>query len=99
MDVSSVRREWDELIDEMKSDPNKGHFKRNEDWKDVDFEAHAGRPLRKEFIFMVSSVTAEFSGCVLYNEIKRRATNPEVQKVMGYMAATRRGTPASSTNR
>jgi hypothetical protein len=30
IDVSSVRREWDELIAEMKSDPNKGHFKRNE---------------------------------------------------------------------
>jgi magnesium-protoporphyrin IX monomethyl ester (oxidative) cyclase len=54
MDVSSVRREWDELINEMKSDPNKGHFKRTEDWKDIDFE---GMPegLRKEFIdFLVS---------------------------------------------
>jgi magnesium-protoporphyrin IX monomethyl ester (oxidative) cyclase len=49
MDISSVRREWDELIAEMRSDPNKGHFKRNEDWNEIDFE---GMPeeLRKEFI-------------------------------------------------
>ena len=28
MDVSSVREEWDKLLDEMKSDPNKSHFRR-----------------------------------------------------------------------
>jgi magnesium-protoporphyrin IX monomethyl ester (oxidative) cyclase len=26
MDVSSVRKQWDELLAEMRSDPNKGHF-------------------------------------------------------------------------
>ena len=30
IDVSSVRREWDSLIAEMASDPNKTHFKRSE---------------------------------------------------------------------
>ena len=30
LNVSGVRAEWDALIAEMKSDPNKGHFKRNE---------------------------------------------------------------------
>jgi magnesium-protoporphyrin IX monomethyl ester (oxidative) cyclase len=32
-----VRREWDELIEEMRSDPNKLHFQRNADF-DFDLE-------------------------------------------------------------
>ncbi len=86
IDVSSVRREWDELINEMKSDPNKGHFKRTEEWKDVDFE---GMPegLRKEFIdFLVSSLTAEFSGCILYKEMKKRGSNPDMCELFALMS-------------
>ena len=36
MDVTSVRKEWDALIAEMASDPNKSHFKRNAEWDHVD---------------------------------------------------------------
>ncbi len=32
IDVTPVREEWDRLIAQMESDPNKGHFKKNEDW-------------------------------------------------------------------
>ena len=65
IDVSSVRPEWDQLIAQMKSDPNKGHFKKNAEW-DANW-ADMPAPLRREFIdFLVSSCTAEFSGCVLY---------------------------------
>ncbi|MDT7953146.1 MAG: magnesium-protoporphyrin IX monomethyl ester (oxidative) cyclase, partial [Acetobacteraceae bacterium] len=35
IDVSGVRREWDGLIAELRADPNKGHFVRNEKF-DVD---------------------------------------------------------------
>jgi magnesium-protoporphyrin IX monomethyl ester (oxidative) cyclase len=36
-----VREEWDALIQEMRDDPNKGHFKRNEDWDEIDIDALA----------------------------------------------------------
>jgi magnesium-protoporphyrin IX monomethyl ester (oxidative) cyclase len=86
MDVSAVREEWDRLLDEMESDPNRGHFKRNEDWEKIDFEA-LPEGLRNEFVdFMVSSLTAEFSGCVLYKEMKKRGTNPDIVRLFGYMS-------------
>lgn len=86
MDVSGVRKEWDELLDEMESDPNKGHFKRNDSWDQMDFES-LPEGLRNEFTdFMVSSLTAEFSGCVLYKEMKKRGKNPEIVRLFSYMS-------------
>ncbi|NJR13172.1 MAG: magnesium-protoporphyrin IX monomethyl ester (oxidative) cyclase [Phyllobacteriaceae bacterium] len=86
IDVSGVRAEWDVLIAQMKSDPNRGHFKRNDDWDTIDINALPDE-LRKEFTdFLVSSLTAEFSGCVLYKEMKRRGTNPDICELFGYMS-------------
>jgi magnesium-protoporphyrin IX monomethyl ester (oxidative) cyclase len=85
LDVRNVKAEWDELIAEMRSDPNKGHFVRTDAW---DAEpARLPDNLRKEFLdFLVSSVTAEFSGCVLYAEIKKRIKNPEIRDLFTFMA-------------
>ena len=86
IDVSSVREDWDALIAQMKSDPNKGHFKKNADWDDVDWDGMEPE-LKKEFIdFLVSSCTAEFSGCVLYKEMKRRGNNPDICELFSYMS-------------
>ncbi|MEJ2517480.1 MAG: magnesium-protoporphyrin IX monomethyl ester (oxidative) cyclase [Methyloceanibacter sp.] len=86
VDVSSVRDEWDPLIAEMRSDPNKGHFVRNADWQVPDL-ADLPEGLRKEFVdFLVSSLTAEFSGCVLYAEMKRRGTNKDLCELFKLMA-------------
>jgi len=86
IDVSPVRGDWDKLIDQMVSDPNKGHFKKNEDWEDVDWEGMEPE-LKKEFIdFLISSCTSEFSGCVLYKEMKRRGSNKDITQLFQLMA-------------
>ncbi len=85
LDVSAVRAEWDELIAELKRDVNRDHFERDERFTEEIRKLPDG--LREEFIdFLVSSITAEFSGCVLYAEIKKRATNPDVRDLFGLMA-------------
>ena len=85
LDVSPVRAEWDELMGEFARDTNKGHFVRNSDF-DLDLSTLPD-DLRREFIdFLVSSVTAEFSGCVLYAEIRKRVNNPDIRDWFGYMS-------------
>jgi magnesium-protoporphyrin IX monomethyl ester (oxidative) cyclase len=86
IDVSSVRAEWDQMMAEFKLDVNRTHFERN-----AQFDAEVRKlppALHQEFLdFLISSVTAEFSGCVLYSETKRKLTkNQDVRDLMGYMA-------------
>ena len=85
LDVSSVRSEWDQMISEFKRDVNGDHFNRNAQF---DAEVRELPPdLHQEFLdFLISSVTAEFSGCVLYSEIRKRVANPDIRELMGYMA-------------
>jgi magnesium-protoporphyrin IX monomethyl ester (oxidative) cyclase len=85
LNIDAVRTEWDGLMAEFERDTNKHHFTRNADF-DLDLSAMP-EDLRAEFMhFLVSSVTSEFSGCVLYSEIKKRVTNPDIQKWFAYMA-------------
>ncbi|WP_299147400.1 magnesium-protoporphyrin IX monomethyl ester (oxidative) cyclase [uncultured Tateyamaria sp.] len=86
IDVTPVRAEWDDLIADMVADPNKGHFKKNEDWDHVDWDGMEPE-LKKEFLdFLISSCTAEFSGCVLYKEMKRRGSNSDITQLFQLMA-------------
>jgi magnesium-protoporphyrin IX monomethyl ester (oxidative) cyclase len=85
IDVSLVRAEFDQLLSEYEGDNNHDHFQRTEDFKSQIQDLPP--ELRQEFLdFLVSSLTSEFSGCVLYNEIKKQVTNPDIKALMGYMA-------------
>jgi len=86
VDVGPVREDWDRLIAQMEADPNRGHFKKTEDWDQVDWDGMEPE-LKKEFIdFLISSCTAEFSGCVLYKEMKRRGNNKDITTLFQLMA-------------
>ncbi len=85
IDVSLVREEWDQLIADMVGDPNKTHFKHNDSFAGV--IENLEPELRAEFTdFLVSSMTSEFSGCILYAEIARRTKNPDVKQLFKLLA-------------
>ncbi len=85
IDVSSVRAEWDSLMEEMEGDPNKLHFKKTSKFDGV-IEG-LDPALQREFIdFLASSLTSEFSGCILYAEIAKRTKNPDVKRLFRLLA-------------
>jgi magnesium-protoporphyrin IX monomethyl ester (oxidative) cyclase len=84
--VDHIRAEWDALMEEFRSDPNKGHFVRTEAFDEFRLEV-LPPPLQQELKeFLVSSVTAEFSGCVLYAEIRKRVKNLDMKDLFGFMS-------------
>lgn len=84
--IEPVREQWDKMMAEFHADPNRGHFTRTSEFDEFDLKA-LPEPLQKELLeFLVSSVTAEFSGCVLYAEIKKRVTNPDMKDIFSVMA-------------
>ena len=84
LDVSAVRAEWDAMLAEYEGDNNHDHFKRDEAFAAEIRELDPA--LRKEFLdFLVTSITSEFSGCVLYNEIRKKVDNPDIKKLMTYL--------------
>jgi magnesium-protoporphyrin IX monomethyl ester (oxidative) cyclase len=85
IDVTLVRAEWDALITEMAADQNRDHFKRTKAFDNL--LENLEPELRKEFVdFLVSSLTAEFSGCVLYAEMVKRVNNPDIKALFKYMS-------------
>ncbi|MDX2219653.1 MAG: magnesium-protoporphyrin IX monomethyl ester (oxidative) cyclase [Burkholderiales bacterium] len=85
IDITPVRREWDAMMQEFRDDVNRHHFER-EDAFNVKVDDYPPE-LRREFLdFLISSVTAEFSGCVLYSEIKKKVKNPDIKELMAAMA-------------
>ena len=89
INVEPVRAEWDAMMAEYEGDNNHDHFQRDAAFADEarELAAKMSPELRQEFLdFLVSSLTSEFSGCVLYNEIKRNVKNPDIKQLMEYMA-------------
>ncbi|MFN5543404.1 MAG: magnesium-protoporphyrin IX monomethyl ester (oxidative) cyclase [Betaproteobacteria bacterium] len=85
IDVSSVRKEWDQMMSEYEGDNNHDHFQRPPEFAS---EIHDMDPaLKQEFLdFLVSSLTSEFSGQILYNEIRKQVDNPDIKQLMSFMA-------------
>jgi len=89
LDVSALRAEWDKMLAEYEGDNNHDHFQRTPEFTAEVAErfSQVSPELRKEFLdFLISSLTSEFSGCILYNEIQKNVTNPDIKQLMRYMA-------------
>ena len=85
IDVSPVRAEWEGLMEEMEEDRNKRHFRKTPEFDGVIEELEPA--LQAEFIdFLASSLTSEFSGCILYAEIAKRTRNPDVKRLFKLLA-------------
>ena len=84
LDMSPVRAEWDAMLLEYEGDNNHDHFQRTPEFADE--VALLPPELRQEFLdFLISSITSEYSGCVLYNEIRKNVSNPDIKQLMTYM--------------
>jgi magnesium-protoporphyrin IX monomethyl ester (oxidative) cyclase len=85
INIESIRPQWNALMDEFRADSNTDHFQRPPEM--VGNYSSLPPALHKEFLaFLISSVTSEFSGCVLYAEIKKKVNNPDIKELMGLMA-------------
>ena len=83
--IEGVREEWDKLMSEFEIDSNIDHFQRPQDMQEN--YSKISPEVYEEFVdFLISSITSEFSGCVLYAEIKKRVKNDDMKKLFGYMA-------------
>jgi len=81
--IDSIRDEWNVLMAEYESDRNRYHFERDEAFDPSTMDPE----LEEEVVdFMTSSLTSEFSGCVLYAELKKKGNNPDLCKLFKYMA-------------
>ena len=89
LDVSSMRVDWDKMMAEYEGDNNHDHFQRTPEFarEVAEVFSQVSPELRQEFLeFLISSVTSEFSGCILYNEIQKNVTNPDIKGLMRFMA-------------
>jgi magnesium-protoporphyrin IX monomethyl ester (oxidative) cyclase len=85
LDISSVRAEWEGLMAEMEEDRNKRHFRKTDAFDGM--IAKLEPELQAEFIdFLASSLTSEFSGCILYAEIAKRTKNPDMKRLFKLLA-------------
>ena len=85
IDVEPIRAQWEALMGEFRADSNTDHFQRPADLM-ADCSDLPPALYREFSDFLISSITSEFSGCVLYAEIKKRMNNPDMKELFGHMA-------------
>lgn len=89
INIEPLRQEWDVMMREYEGDNNHDHFQRDAAFAEEVRQSmpQLSQEMRQEFIdFLVSSLTSEYSGCILYNEIRKNISNPDLKQLMGYMA-------------
>jgi magnesium-protoporphyrin IX monomethyl ester (oxidative) cyclase len=85
LDLSALRAEWDQMLSEYEGDNNHDHFQRDEEAFRAEIRALPPE-LQQEFLdFLITSITSEYSGCVLYNEIRKHVDNPDIKRLMTYL--------------
>jgi len=85
MDMSPLRAEWEAMLAEYEGDNNHDHFTRDEEAFRREIR-QLPPELHQEFLeFLITSITSEYSGCVLYNEIRKQVTNPDIKRLMTYL--------------
>jgi magnesium-protoporphyrin IX monomethyl ester (oxidative) cyclase len=85
LDMSPLRAEWDAMLAEYEGDNNHDHFQRDDEAFRREIR-ELPPELRQEFLdFLITSITSEYSGCVLYNEIRKKVDNPDIKRLMTYL--------------
>lgn len=87
MDISSQEEELKAMIAEMRTDYNRYHFVRDEEFKQS--WEHIDEKTRRAFIdFLERSCTSEFSGFLLFKELSRKLKdrNPILAEIFHLMA-------------
>ena len=87
MDISSQEKELKAMIAEMKTDYNRDHFVRDEEFKQS--WDHIDEKTRRIFVdFLERSCTSEFSGFLLFKELSRKlkGRNPILAEIFHLMA-------------
>ena len=87
MDISSQEEELKAMIAEMKTDYNRYHFVRDEEFKQS--WDHIDEKTRRVFVdFLERSCTSEFSGFLLFKELSRKlkGRNPILAEIFHLMA-------------
>ena len=87
LDVNLVRAEWDNVDRRAARRPQQGCIFAATDPVRRRYRGAPGRSAQGvQGLPCVSSLTAEFSGCVLYSEIKKQIKNKDIKELFTYMA-------------
>jgi magnesium-protoporphyrin IX monomethyl ester (oxidative) cyclase len=82
LDVSAYREEFRALREDFERDWNRTLFKWTDEVNDLDY-----RPIWDEFYeFLNRSSIGEFSGCLLYSEVQKKLSDPDVAAIYKCMA-------------